>query len=163
LAAAALLGPASLQAQAPAGGWRLGLSAGPYRVDRLAGTPFVPRLDLTRAGERAVFTFALSGIKGAGFYSLDALALDAGLGLRGGSPRFEVQGLIGPSGILGGDSDGTPYTGVGAHATLQGTAWVTPGLGLTGGGVARVWFTTGNARFSPSAYAGLRVRLSTSR
>ncbi|MGE0443236.1 MAG: hypothetical protein AB7L66_14200 [Gemmatimonadales bacterium] len=161
LAALTLFGPRSLLAQAPAGGWRLGLSAGPCRVDRTAGTPFVPRLDVTRAGRQAVFTFAVSGIKGAGFYGLDALALDAGIGLRGGSPRFEVQGLIGPSGMLGGDGDGTPYLGFGANATLQGTAWLTSGVGITAGGVARSWFTTGNTRFSPSAYAGLRIRLST--
>jgi len=161
LLALALLGasvsPGS--AQSSRGGWSLSVGAGPFRIDDLAGTPLVPTAQLLKSGQRAAFGVAATWVNNAGFYTLTALTLDVGIGIRSGQDRNEFVALVGPTGILGGDSDGTPYTSAGAHLTVGGTRWLTDRIGLTAGAVARVWFTTANSQFAPSASIGVRFRL----
>ncbi len=149
--------PASLPAQHP---WRLTLAAGPYRVDDLAGTPTVPTVALAKSiGQRGLIGGTLGLIQHAGFYRLDALTLDLGVGRRSSGARLEWTGSLGPAALLGGDSDGTPYLAAGGHATVGLTWWVGRRIGLSLSGVGRVWLTTGNARLSPSATAGVAFRL----
>ncbi|MDX2057761.1 MAG: hypothetical protein SFV24_08145 [Gemmatimonadales bacterium] len=146
-------------AQSSPRSWSLAVGAGPFRIDDLAGTPLVPTAQLLKAGRRAAFGVAATWVNNAGFYTLTALTLDVGVGVRSGGARNEVFALVGPTAIVGGDSDGTPYTSAGAHLTLGGTRWLTDRVGITAGAVGRVWFTTANSQVAPSASIGLRFRL----
>lgn len=133
-------------------------AVGPYRVDDLAGTPLVPSVALAKPfGRRAVWNATLGLVREAGFYGLDALTLDVGVGLRGRPTRFEWQATIGPSALVGGDGDGTPYTTAGVHTTVAGIWWAGKRVGLLASATGRVWATTGNSRFSPSARLGLVI------
>ncbi len=149
--------PAS--AQTPRRGWSVAIAGGPFRIDDLAGTPLVPTAQLLKSGHRTAFGVAATWVNNAGFYTLTALTLDVGLGIRTGGNRAELHALIGPTGILGGDSDGTPYVSAGAHLTVGGTRWISDRVGLTAGGVMRVWLGTANSQIAPSASLGLRFRL----
>lgn len=140
--------------------WQLAIGVGPYRVDDLAGTPIIPTAQLVKSfGTRGAAGLSVGWIPNAGFYNLTALTVDLGFGVRSAPGRVEWIGLVGPSGIIGGDSDGTPYVGVAGHAGGYVTAWLSDRIGITGGAIARVWISAGNSRFSPSGFAGLRFRL----
>ncbi len=157
LAAALLAIPAGLDAQGP---WRLALTAGPYRVDRLAGTPIVPTATLTKQfGGRMLAGGSLGLVRAAGFYGLDALTLDLHVGVRSAPAKLEGFATGGPTTLLGGDGDGTPYLSTGLHLTTGVNWWVGPRIGFTASATGRVWVTTGNSRFSPSATAGIVFRL----
>jgi hypothetical protein len=154
LASAVLVGRVEAQSR-----WRLGLAAGPYRVDDLAGTPLVPAATLAKAvGSGALAGGTLGWIRDAGFYGLDALALDLSVGLRRGA-ALEWAGTVGPAFLVGGDGDGTPYTAAGGHVTMSLTRWVGARFGIAVAGTGRLWFTTGNTRFSPGGQIGLVLRL----
>jgi hypothetical protein len=153
--------PVSGQAGAPGDrpGWRLGLGGGVFRVDDLVGTPFVPLLSVGGSvGRRGYVGLDLSGFFNQGFYSATALTGDLDVGIRFPLPRFEVVLSAGPSGMLGGDSDGTPYTAGGGHAAAAGTAWLGDRVGLTGRFRARWWQGTAEGLL-PGAWLGLVVRL----
>jgi hypothetical protein len=157
-----LVAPAAAigQDSAPADrGWRLGAGVGIYRVDDLAGTPVVPATRLERVAGRGVSSFELYYIRHAGFYGLDALGADLGLGVRQSRRGGELGALAGASGMLGGDGDGTPYVAAGVHAAVQGIAWLDQGVGLSLRGTARFWITAANSRFMPSLVAGLVIKL----
>ncbi len=153
LALAAL--PAVAQAPARERAWRLALGGGFYQVDDLVGTPLVPAASLTRTlGRNGFVGLEITGIFNQGFYSLNALAGDLDLGVRFPMDPFELSLSAGPSGILGGDSDGTPYTGGGVHGAVGATAWVTNSVGLQARGRVRYWWGVAN-----EALAGLSLGL----
>lgn len=138
---------------------RFQIAAGPYRVDRIARTPIVPSIGLFKPfGDRGLAGGNLGLIADAGFYGLTALSLDLHVGLRSRPARVEWNGTVGPSGMLGGDGDGTPYIRAGAHGTVGLVWWVDPRIGLTASTTGRIWFTTGNSRFSPSGAVGITFR-----
>jgi hypothetical protein len=144
---------------ARSGAWRLGAGAGVYHVDELAGTPMVPGLSVAReVGRRAVVGLDLAAISGAGRYGLDALAADLDVGVLVPRGRFELALTAGPSGLLGGDGDGTPYYSVGVHGAVGATLWATDRFGLTARVRVRQWITS-PAEQSPGVVAGLVVRL----
>ncbi|MBM4189051.1 MAG: hypothetical protein FJ206_17260 [Gemmatimonadetes bacterium] len=148
--------PAPGHAQSPL---RVAAGVGPYRVDDVAGTPLVPMVGLFKpVGRQAVIGANLGLVKSAGFYGLDALTLDAHLGVEKTSRRLTLTGTLGPSAMAGGDGDGTPYLSAGAHATAGLTWWFTDRVGLWAATTGRLWFTTGNSRFSPGAMVGLSFR-----
>lgn len=157
---------ALLLAALPTSGWaqrspRFFLAAGPYRIDRLAGTPIVPTIGLLKpVGQRGAWGIGLSGIRNAGFYSLNALALDLHIGLRTRPGPVEGFGTVGPATMLGGDGDGSPYARLGLQASVGGTWWVGRHVGVIGFATGRVWVGTGSSenRFSPGASAGIVVR-----
>lgn len=142
LAAVLALGslPAAAQRPAPDRAWRVSLGIGLYQVDDLVGTPLVPAVSLTRTlGHHGFAALEITGIFNKGFYSLNALAGDLDLGVRVPIERLELSLSAGPSGILGGDSDGTPYAGGGVHGAVGATAWVTSSVGLQTRGRIRYW------------------------
>jgi hypothetical protein len=140
-------------------GWRLGAGGGLYRVDDLVGAPFVPTASIGGTVGRLGFVgLELTGIFDQGFYSATAIAGDLDVGIRFPMRRFEVMLSAGPSGILGGDSDGTPYTGGGAHAAVGATAWITERIGLTGRFRTRWWQGTAEGLL-PGGSLMLVVRL----
>jgi hypothetical protein len=140
--------------------WRLAAGVGPYRVDDIAGTPIVPSATLSReVGRGFLVGGTLGWVRDAGFYGLDALTFDFSVGVRRGSGPFEWTGTIGPAVLLGGDGDGSVYAAGGGQTTMTLTRWVGPRFGIVVGGTGRLWFSTGNSRFSPSASAGIVLRL----
>lgn len=140
--------------------WRLGLGVGVLRVDHLAGTPLVPSLTAGRAfGGSGAGAFDVTLIRGAGRYGLDALVFDLGFGLRKSGEIAEVSFLVGPTAMVGGDGDGTPYLAAGAQAALTGTLWITETIGFSARGAARFWLLAVNEPFAPSLTAGLMLRL----
>lgn len=150
-----LLLPVAAEAQR---GTRFIVAGGPYRVDDVAGTPFVPLIGLFKAtGQRGVFGVNLGLIREAGFYGLDALTLDIHLGRRSAPARVEWFGTIGPTAMLGGDGDGTPYVGLGGQATVGATWWFDDRVGLIGAGTGRLWGGSADV-FSPSAMVGFALR-----
>jgi hypothetical protein len=154
------VGASVSRAQAdPVRGWSIGFGVGPFRIDDLAGTPLVPTVQVLKTGRAAAFGATGTWVNDAGFYSLTSATLDLGVGVRTGSSRTDLVALAGPTGMLGGDSDGTPYILAGVHGTLTATWWPSDRVGVSATGVMRVWVTTGNSRFAPSATAGLRLRL----
>jgi hypothetical protein len=155
-----LLGSIALADRAPAQDrWRLAVAVGPYRVDRLAGTPVIPSVAVSKlAGSRAVFGATVGWIRDAGFYGLDALTFDLDAGVRSAG-RVEWSATAGPSFMVGGDGDGTPYVGAALHGSVGAIWWFGRKVGLTAGTTGRVWLTTGNNRFSPSGSIGLVLRL----
>jgi len=156
VAAALVADPACLAAQRSL---RFQAGLGPYRVDDLAGTPLVPMIGLAKPfGHRGLVAGNLGLIRGAGFYGLDALTLDLHIGASSRPDRVEWGATIGPSGLVGGDGDGTPYLAAGVHGTGGVIWWVASRIGLTAAATGRLWFTSGNARLSPSAAIGLTVR-----
>lgn len=140
---AALLGVAS--AVGAQQGVRLSLAAGPYRVDRLAGTPIVPSIGVHKPiGRRGLVGGRLGLVRNAGFYGLDALTLDLDFGVRSRPSRVEWQATAGPWTLLGGDGDGTPYGVLGGQATAGATWWARPRLGFLA-------LATGRLKFAASA------------
>lgn len=143
LALAAL--PAAAQAPARERAWWLALGGGFYQVDDLVGTPLVPAASLTRTmGRNGFVGLEITGIFNKGFYSLNALAGDLDLGVRVPMELVELSLSAGPSGIVGGDSDGTPYAGGGVHGAVGATAWVTGSIGLQARGRIRYWWGVAN-------------------
>ena len=143
MAIAALAGaePAAAQTAGDRPGWRLSLGGSAYQIDDLVGTPFGPSGTLFRTiGRRGFVALEVNGIVHQGFYRADALTGDLDIGVRFPMDRFELTLSGGPSGIAGGDSDGTPYLGGGAQAAVGGTAWVTNSIGLTSKVRARHWW-----------------------
>ncbi len=139
-------------------GTRLVVAAGPYHVDKVAGTPLVPMVGFFKAtGERGLFGFNLGLIREAGFYGLDALTLDVHLGRRSAPGRVEWHATIGPTAMLGGDGDGTPYVGLGGQATVGATWWLGGRIGVMGAGTGRLWGGSADL-FSPGAVLGLVLR-----
>lgn len=133
--------PAEAQSAGSRGGWRLSLGGAVYEVDELVGTPLVPSASLSRTlGRHGFVGLELNGIFNQGRYSASALAGDLDLGVRFPMDRFELTLSAGPSGILGGDSDGTPYTGGGMHAAAGATVWLADRVGITGRGRVRRWW-----------------------
>lgn len=160
-AACAFLVPLATTAQTADSrrGWTLGFGAGPARVDDLAGTPTVPTISFERTvGASGQIGGRVGWIGDAGFYSLNALTLDLGFGFRAASGRTEGSAVVGPTAILGGDSDGTPYLAIGPHLTLAGTVWLSSRVGVQGAGIGRAWFGVGS-NFKPALVAGLTLRL----
>lgn len=150
-----LLLPAAANAQR---GTRFFVAGGPYRVDNVAGTPFVPMIGLFKAtGQRGMFGVNLGLIREAGFYGLDALTLDIHLGRRSAPAQVEWFGTIGPTAMLGGDGDGTPYLGLGGQATIGATWWAGDRVGLMAAGTGRIWAGSPDV-FSPNAMIGLALR-----
>lgn len=158
--AAAMPTPAAAQDAASRRGWTVTAAIGPARIDRLAGTPLVPTASFERTvGARGMFGARLGWIGNAGFYSLNALTLDLGLGLRAAGRRTEGSVMAGPSVILGGDSDGTPYAAVGPQLTASGTVWVGDRIGLTAAGLMRAWANGDGMSLRPGLAAGITLRL----
>ena len=154
-----ILGASSVRAQAPARPWQLGAGVTLYHVDDLAGTPLAPAFGVARdIGRRGFGGLELAVITDAGFYSLTALALDLDLGIRVPLDRFEVRLSAGPAGLLGGDSDGTPYYSIGAHASVGATYRLSERIGIVARGRFRQWITS-PAKRSPSLFLGLVVTL----
>lgn len=140
-------------------GWTLGVGVGPAQIDDLAGAPNVPTVSFERTvGSSGQIGGRVGWIGDAGLYSLNAVTLDLGFGIRGTAERTEGSVVVGPTAILGGDSDGTPYLGIGPHVTLAGTVWLSSRVGVQGAGIGRVWFGTGT-NFNPALVAGLTFRL----
>lgn len=159
LALAGMAGTTAVEAQGVRkNGWQLTGAVGPYRIDDLAGTPIVPSATLTRAGKLS-FGATLWWIDGAGRYTLTALAADLDLGVRFGHERVEGALTVGPSALLGGDSDGTPYLGAGGHTTLSGLLWISEAVGVSLAASARAFVRSTDLLFTPSLQAGIRVRL----
>jgi hypothetical protein len=147
--------PMALGAQQPV---RLSLAVGPYKIDRLAGTPRVASIGIHKPfGLPGLAGGRLSWIRDAGFYGLDALALDIDVGVRSRPARLEGQLMAGPMAMLGGDGDGTPYAHVGLQGTGGATLWLHRRLGLIGSATARFTFV-GDDRVRPGAAVGLVVR-----
>ena len=118
---------------------RYSLTVGPYRVNRLAGTPNASWVGLHKpVGRRGLIGGRLGLIRNAGFYSLNALTLDLDFGVRSRPGRVEWQATAGTWGLLGGDNDGTPYFGIGAQAATGVTWWAQPHLGFLALGTARL-------------------------
>jgi hypothetical protein len=86
----------------------------------------------------------VNGIFNKGFYSATALTGDLDLGVRFPMDRAEVTLSAGPSGIAGGDSDGTPYLGGGVHGAVGATAWITGAVGLQARARVRRWWGIGD-------------------
>ena len=148
--------PLSLASQQPV---RLSLAVGPYGIDELAGTPQVLSIGVHKPlGETGLAGGRLSWIRDAGFYGLDAAALDLDLGFRSRSDRFEGQVMAGPWAMLGGDGDGTPYAHVGLQATSGATWWLHRRFGLVGRASARFTFVKSEDRAWPGAAFGFVVR-----
>lgn len=140
-------------------GWRFGVAAGPIRIDDLAGTPLVPNIDLHKAyGRSGIVGGSLGWVRDAGFYGLDALVLDVGLGKRWSTSTRDYALMAGPSGMVGGDGDGTPYLAAGAHLSALAIHWLGEHVGIAVGGTVRVWATTANARVMPGARLGFSFR-----
>lgn len=139
--------------------WRLNAGGTVYHVDDLAGTPIGPSIGLSRElGRRGLVGLDFTWINDAGFYGLTALAADLDLGLRERLGRLELQASVGPSGLLGGDGDGTPYYSAGAHASAGLVYWPSDHLGVYGRGRLRQWITSSPANRSPGLSAGLVLR-----
>ncbi len=154
--AAFVLAPCVTRAQEPL---RIALAVGPFRVDRLAGTPRVPSLNLLKpVRQRVLVGGRLSWIRDAGFYGLDALTLDLDVGVRTRPARLEGHLTVGPWGMLGGDGDGTPYARGGGHGTAGATWWLRRWIGLTASGTARLNLVDTDERVTPSAAFGVVVR-----
>jgi hypothetical protein len=145
-----------LPAQEPA---RLAATVGPFRVDRLAGTPRVASLGLHKPiCTRGLVGGRLSWIGNAGFYGLDALVLDLDVGVRTRPARLEGHVAVGPWGMLGGDGDGTPYARGGGHGTGGATWWVSQRFGVVALATARVNLADSDERLTSSAALGVVVR-----
>jgi hypothetical protein len=154
--AALALEPVDLVAQR---GLRFHAAIGPYRVDDLAGTPLVPVIGLAKpVGKRGIVAANLGWIRDAGFYGLDALTLDLDVGIGNRPSRIEWNATVGPSAMIGGDGDGTPYVGAAGHATGGLIWWFDPRIGVTAAATGRLWITSGNSRFSPGAAFGVTFR-----
>lgn len=154
--AAFVVAPSLCRAQEPL---RVALMVGPFRVDRLAGTPHVPSLGLLKpVRERVVVGGRLSLIRDAGFYGLDALTLDLDVGVRTRAARLEGQLSVGPWGMLGGDGDGTPYARVGGQGTAGATWWVRRRFGVVALATTRVNLADSDERVTSSAALGVVVR-----
>lgn len=153
--------PAEAQSSPPSPrAWRLAAGAALYHVDDLAGTPIGPSLGVSRdLGRSGLAGIDLTWINNAGFYSLTALAADLDLGLRERVGRLEIQGSVGPSGLLGGDSDGTPYYSAGVHVSAGLIYWPSDRVGFYGRGRLRQWITSSPANRSPGVSAGMVLRL----
>ena len=140
-------------------GVRYSVAAGPFRIDRLAGTPVVPSLGVHKpVGHRALIGGRLGLVRNAGFYGLDALLLDLDFGIRSRPSRVEWQATAGPWSMLGGDGDGTPYALIGGQATAGATWWVRRQFGFIALGSARFKFDQSNERVTGSAALGVVVR-----
>lgn len=156
LVAICLLGATTAGAQESV---RFAAGAGPFKVDRLAGTPTVPSLSIHKPfGRRAIAGGRLGLIRSAGFYTLDALVIDLELGYRSRPARVEWTLAAGPWGMLGGDGDGTPYVHIGGLGTVGATWWALPRVGLTAAGSGRLWVSRQGDRATPSAMVGVVVR-----
>ena len=137
---------------------RITIGAGPYRVDELARTPLVPMIGVLKPrGQRGLVGANLGLVRSAGFYDLNALTLDVHIGIRSAPAHIEWHATAGPSGMLGGDSDGTPYLQLGGQGTVGATWWFANRLGAMAAATGRAWLTTANSRFSPSAYGGMVI------
>ncbi len=159
--AATLLPIDSVSAQTPASrnGWRLAGGIGVYEVDELVGTPLIPMAAIGGTiGSRAVVNLELTGIFNKGFYHTDAIAGDLDLGIRFPVRSLEVQVTAGPTGILGGDSDGTPYTGGGLQGAIGLAAWAGNRVGFVVRGRARHWWGTADG-LKLGFSAGILLRL----
>jgi hypothetical protein len=140
-------------------GMRYSLAVGPFRIDRLAGTPVVPSFGMHKpTGRNALIGGRLSLVHNAGFYRLDALAIDLDFGVRGRPARVEWQATAGPWGMLGGDGDGTPYAHIGGQATAGVTWWAGRRIGLLALASGRLRFAAANERTTGSAAIGVVVR-----
>ena len=132
---------AAAQSRSDRPGWRLSLGGSAYQIDDLVGTPFGPSGTLSRTiGRHGFVALEVNGIVKQGFYRADALTGDLDIGVRFPMDRFEFTLSGGPSGIAGGDSDGTPYLGGGLQAGVGATAWLTNSIGLTSKVRARNWW-----------------------
>ena len=156
LAALPLVLPLALGAQQPA---RLSLAVGPYEIDRLAGTPNVVSVGIHKPfGVAGLAGGRLSWIRDAGFYGLDAAALDLDFGVRSRPAKFEGVVMGGPWAMLGGDGDGTPYRHVGLQGASGATLWFHRRLGLTGLATARSTLAENDDRLLGGAAFGVVVR-----
>ncbi|MBL8980980.1 MAG: hypothetical protein JNL26_02290 [Gemmatimonadetes bacterium] len=148
--------PLALGAQQPA---RLSFAVGPFEIDDLAGTPNVVSMGVHKPfGLTGLVGGRLSWIRDAGFYGLDAAALDLDLGVRSRPARFEGMVMGGPWAMLGGDGDGTPYTHVGLQGASGATVWLHRRVGLMALATARVTFVESDNRVGSGASFGLVVR-----
>lgn len=148
--------PLALVAQQPV---RLSFAVGPYEIDDLAGTPSVVSIGAHKPfGVTGLAGGRLSWIRDAGFYGLDAAALDLDFGVRSRPAMFEGLVMGGPWAMLGGDGDGTPYLHVGVQGTSGGTLWLHRRLGLVALATARFTFVDKADRVLGGAAFGLVVR-----
>ncbi|MCC7052443.1 MAG: hypothetical protein IT355_04190 [Gemmatimonadaceae bacterium] len=156
------LGVAAVGAASRAGaqeGMRYSVAVGPLRIDRLAGTPVVPSVGLHKpTGRRGVVGGRVSLVHDAGFYGLNAVALDLDVGVRSRPARVEWQALVGPWLLLGGDGDGTPYGLVAGQATAGVTWWAQRRFGLLALASGRLKFGTSTERATGSGAIGVVVR-----
>jgi len=137
LAALALTPPTSAQQARP--GWRFGGGVAVARIDELVGNPAVPTLTIAKAGTRLYVGLDVAGYFNQGRYGADFLVGDLDLGVSFPLGRSELLVAAGPSGFLGGDGDGTPYTGGGGHGSIGLTAWLGDQVGLVTKARARAW------------------------
>ncbi len=89
-----------------------------------------------------------------GYYTSQTIALDVGLWHRVVDSRVRLSLGAGGTGIIGGDSDGTPVGGGGGYVSAGANVWTTSNLGLASRSVVRLT----NYGVNPSISVGLAVR-----
>ena len=105
--------PAAAQTDARPSDWLLGLGVANYALAEEHGTGWGPEaVARRRLGTAIVIQARVIVIpSSSGFYDFGGAAADLGVGVLTGSARLDAALVAGLSGLAGGDSDGSFYTG----------------------------------------------------
>jgi len=145
------------QTSDPSRPWMLSAGALTYRISDLNGWGLGPAAGAQRRVHKSVRFDMNAGVllSSSGFYDFSGVALDVGPALVREGRRFDAGLGLGVASVAGGDSDGTGGGWIGGYLSAQGTAWFSPGVGLTLRGAYRE-ISTG--RSSPSVSLSLAFR-----